>query len=191
MMLVDDGCQAVVEEHAALNPGVAGGRLEGQHEIELMANESFHQVGHRRLADVDLHVRIAAQEGCQRLGHNAGKREGDSDAQVATHHILQFVQSEQTVLSRMERLDSQWQERLTRLGEYDLMAVAQEERLSELVLQLENLVRESALRDKQFTRGQREIQRLGQLGEIFQLSEFHNSLTKIGRIMQTTKQFWH
>ena len=50
------------------------------------------------------------------------------------------------------------------------MTVAQEKRLLQLVFQLQYLMRERALGDKQLPGGSREVERLCQLREVFQLS---------------------
>ena len=53
------------------------------------------------------------------------------------------------------------------------MAVSEEERLLQLVLQLQDLMREGALSDKKFLCSGREVECLCQSDEVFQLPYFH------------------
>ena len=135
----------------------------------MSGRKASHQVGHRRLADVHLHVRIASQEGGQRLGHDAGEREGDADVQFAAHEILQLLKAQQTVVGRADGIFGQREQRLPGLGERHLAAIAEEERLVEFALEQQDLLRQGALGDEQVARGSREIQRLGHAEEVFQL----------------------
>ena len=53
------------------------------------------------------------------------------------------------------------------------MAIALEELLVEFVLQVQDLLRERTLRDKQFAGRYGEVKRLSHTEEIFQLAKFH------------------
>ena len=150
MMLVDDGSKLVAEQHPTVDAGIVLQRFKGQHKVELVVLEPPDKVGHVRLTHVYLHLRIAAEESRQRLSHDTGKGEGDADIQFATHQVLQLVQPEQTVVGCIHRLLGKRQKRLPCLGEHHLMTVAVKQRLSQFILQLQNLVRERALGDKQF-----------------------------------------
>ena len=170
MVLVDDSCQLVGEEHAAFYARIVLEGTKGHDEVKLVVLESGYEVGHGRLADVDLHMRIATEKGSERLGHDARKREGDTDVEFSTHQVLQLVEPQQAVVCIENGLSGKWQQRLARLSEHHLMAVAVEEGLVEFILQLQNLVREGALSDEQFLGRSGEIECLCQLDKVFKLS---------------------
>ena len=91
-MVVDDGCQTVMEQHLAVDPGIGSGGLEGEHEVELMVLKACYEVGHRRLRDVHHDMGVLSQEGGDGLCHDAGEGEGDADVQLPSSHVLQFLE---------------------------------------------------------------------------------------------------
>ena len=64
--------------------------------------------------------------------------------------IREFVKPLQTVVRIKYRLHRQRQQSLPCLGKHHLMTVTVEQRLSQFVLQLQNLMRQCALCDEQF-----------------------------------------
>ena len=81
-----------------------------------------------------------------------------TDVQFAAHQVFQLVESQLTVLGSLQGLAGQRNEGLSGLGERHLMAVAHEQRLVEVALQLQDLLRERALGDKQFFGCRRKVQ---------------------------------
>ena len=112
VVLVDDCRQTVVEEYATLYLRVCYRRTESQHEVELMVLELGDEFCHCGLGDVHLHMGIFAQEGCDGLGHDAGEGEGDTDVELTTHEMLEFIETQQAVVCRHQRLLGQWQKRV-------------------------------------------------------------------------------
>ena len=72
---------------------------------------------HCGLGDIHLHMGIFAQEGGDGLGHDACEGEGDADVELTTHEMLEFIETQQAVVCRHQRLLGQWQKRLSSLRE--------------------------------------------------------------------------
>ena len=138
-----------------------------------MVRQLLYQLRHRRLRHVDSHMRMLVQESFHRGSYDADERERHTDSQFTAHHIPQFIHTQLAEVSRTHGILCQGEQRLSCLRKRHLMTVAVEKRLPQFPFQLQDLVRESALRDKQFLGSRGEIQRFCQMDKRFQLSQFH------------------
>ena len=113
------------------------------------------------------------EEGDERLCHDVAEGVGNADVQFTGEHLLQVVHVVNARHGAVYRILSVRQEFLSCFCKINLMRVSLEEWQSNLLLQMRNLLREGALRDVELARCLREIERLGYLQEVFQLSYFH------------------
>ena len=173
MVLVHDCRQTVAEDGTAVYRLVCLEWLEGKRQVEFTLLQAVHQLLHRTVLDVQLHVRISVEEGDERLCHDVAEGVGNADVQFAGEHLLQVVHVVNACHGAVYRILSVRQEFLSSFCKINLMRVSLEEWQSNLLLQMRNLLREGALRDVELARCLREIERLGYLQEVFQLSYFH------------------
>ena len=113
------------------------------------------------------------KEGDERFCHDVAEGVGDADVQFAREHLLQVVHVVNASHGAVYRILCVGQELLSRLCKINFVRISLEERQSYFLLQMRNLLREGALRDVELARCLREIERLGYLQKIFELSYFH------------------
>ena len=168
----DDG-EVVVEEYVRLYVVVGLRRLEGQHEVHLLLPQHVHEFLHRLVADVELHLGVLAHEVEQGLCQYGAEGVGDPYVERAHEQFLQVSDAVHAGLRGVERMEGAREHFPPGLGERDLVVVPLEELRVELLFQLLYLLREGALRNEELTGRVGKVERLRQLGEILELSQFH------------------
>ncbi len=128
---------------------------------------------HRLVLDVELHVGIGVQKGDEGFGHDVAERVGYANVQLSREHLLEVVHVVHTRLGGVHGLLGVGEQFLSGLREIHLVGVSLEEGQSYFLLQVRDLLREGALRDVELARCLREVERLGHLQEVFELSYFH------------------
>ena len=113
------------------------------------------------------------EEGDERFCHDVAEGVGDADVQFAGEHLLQVVHVVNASHGAVYGILGIGKKLLSCLGEINLVRVTFEERQAYFLLQMRNLLREGTLRDVELARCLREIERLGHLQKIFELSYFH------------------
>ena len=126
-----------------------------------MAQQALNQVLHRRVAYRQLYLRVLSHKIGHRLGHNTAERERYADVQLAGKQLFQLLQAQHTVIHHVYALTGHRQQYLASLGKHHLMTVTHKQLLVKLLLQVQNLLRQRALGDKQLAGCLREIKRFG------------------------------
>ena len=152
MVLVHDRRQTVAEDGTAVNRLVCLDWLEGKHKVELTLLQSIHQLLHRTVLDVQLHVRISMEEGDERFCHDVAEGVGDADVQFSGEHLLQVVHVVNACHGAVYGILGIGKKLLSCLGEINLVRVTFEERQAYFLFQMRNLLREGTLRDVELAR---------------------------------------
>ena len=138
-----------------------------------MVLQFLHKHSHGVIAYIELDIGIFLQKLSHGLGHDIAEREGHSYIQFAHKHVLEFLHKSYAVFGSIDALLGVGHKQPPSLSELHLVAVAYEERLVKFAFEIENLLRQRALGNKQLLGSRREIQSLGKFQKVFELSQFH------------------
>ena len=152
MILVHNRRQAVAEDGSTVYRLVCLDWLEGKHKVEFTLLQSIHQLLHRTVLDVQLHVRISMEEGDERFCHDVAEGVGDADVQFSGEHLLQVVHVVNACHGAVYGILGIGKKLLSCLGEINLVRVTFEERQTYFLFQMRNLLREGTLRDVELAR---------------------------------------
>ena len=150
-------------------------RLIRECEVDFLPLQHAHKLLHGLKARIEVYVRVAAREVEHSLAEDGAKRMGAPNVKLALVKVLYIRDAVYALLSLLQRLAGVGEEITSLLGQRDAVAVADQERAPELILERADLLRERALADEKLPRRLCEIEQFADLDEIFELPEFQFS----------------
>ena len=167
--------ELVVEEYVGFYVVVALVGLEGQHQVGFALAQQADELLAGLADEIQLDSGVVVGEVPHRFGENRAERVGDPDRQLAGNHFLQVAYLVLAVPRILQGPPGQGKEAAAVLGQRHRVRITLEQGCPEFLLQLLDLLGESALCHVQAPCRLGEVQSLGNFHEVVQLSEFHGN----------------